>query len=185
MVEQMAGNGDLREFLVRQLGKLSAAGNAVAIDLQTRSPLPTRQIAQSAIHPAAEIDLALALDGGLIVGGWMHDPANLLADIEYLPESGNAVSLKPHFHKFAGKIAKREDAPQQDVTGFVAWLPSAKTSDRFYSRAFRCFFRPAQPHRWYQRHNPSKLLHSATEFCVQFHHSKHDRMCLSKYWLLP
>ncbi|MGC0055176.1 glycosyltransferase family 2 protein [Brucella pituitosa] len=120
------GNGDLREFLVRQLGKLSAAGTAVAIDLQTRSPLPVRQIAQSATHPAAEIDLALALDGGLIVGGWMHDPANLLADIEYLPESGSAVSLKPHFHKFTGKVAKREDTPQQDVTGFVAWLPSAK-----------------------------------------------------------
>ncbi|GAA5626610.1 hypothetical protein Brsp05_01886 [Brucella sp. NBRC 12953] len=119
-------NGALREFLVRQLGKINAAGTAVAIDLQTRSPLPVRQIAQSASQPAAEIDLALALDGGLIVGGWMHDPSAMLADIEYLPEGGSAQSLKPYFHKFAGKIAKREDAPQRDVTGFVAWLPSAK-----------------------------------------------------------
>src|SRR5690606_26683149 len=53
------GNGALREFLVRQLGKLSPAGAAVAIDLQTRAPLPVRQIAQSPSHPAAEIDLAL------------------------------------------------------------------------------------------------------------------------------
>jgi len=120
------GNGALREFLVRQLGKLSPAGTAVAIDLQTRTPLPVRQIAQSATHPAAEIDLALALDGGLIVGGWMHDPAAMLADIEYLPENSSALSLKPNFHKFPGKIAKREDAPQQDVTGFVAWLPSVQ-----------------------------------------------------------
>ncbi len=119
-------NGALREFLVRQLGKINAAGTAVAIDLQTCSPLPVRQIAQSASQPAAEIDLALALDGGLIVGGWMHDPSAMLADIEYLPEGGSAQSLKPYFHKFAGKIAKREDAPQRDVTGFVAWLPSAK-----------------------------------------------------------
>ena len=119
-------NGALREFLVRQLGKINAAGTAVAIDLQTRSPLPVRQIAQSASQPAAEIDLALALDGGLIVGGWMHDPSAMLADIEYLPEGGSAQSLKPYFHKFAGKTAKREDAPQRDVTGFVAWLPSAK-----------------------------------------------------------
>ncbi|MCD4510038.1 glycosyltransferase family 2 protein [Brucella pseudogrignonensis] len=120
-------NGALREFLVRQLGKINAAGTAVAIDLQTRSPLPVRQIAQSASQPAAEIDLALALDGGLIVGGWMHDPSAMLADIEYLPEGGSAQSLKPYFHKFAGKTAKREDAPQRDVTGFVAWLPSAKS----------------------------------------------------------
>jgi GT2 family glycosyltransferase len=119
-------NGALREFLVRQLGKINAAGTAVAIDLQTRSPLPVRQIAQSASQPAAVIDLALALDGGLIVGGWMHDPSAMLADIEYLPEGGSAQSLKPYFHKFAGKTAKREDAPQRDVTGFVAWLPSAK-----------------------------------------------------------
>lgn len=119
-------NGALREFLVRQLGKINAAGTAVAIDLQTRSPLPVRQIAQSASQPAAEIDLALALDGGLIVGGWMHDPSAMLADIEYLPEGGSAQSLKPYFHKFAGKTTKREDAPQRDVTGFVAWLPSAK-----------------------------------------------------------
>ncbi len=119
-------NVALREFLVRQLGKINAAGTAVAIDLQTRSPLPVRQIAQSASQPAAEIDLALALDGGLIVGGWMHDPSAMLANIEYLPEGGSAQSLQPYFHKFAGKTAKREDAPQRDVTGFVAWLPSAK-----------------------------------------------------------
>lgn len=119
-------NGALREFLVRQLSKLNSAGTAVAIDLQTRAPLPVRQIAQSATQPAAEIDLALALDGGLIVGGWMHDPSAMLADIEYLPENGSAVSLKPYFHKFAGKTAKREDTPERDVTGFVAWLPSAK-----------------------------------------------------------
>ncbi|MBV2143527.1 glycosyltransferase family 2 protein [Falsochrobactrum sp. TDYN1] len=120
------GNGELREFLVRELGRLGAPGAAVAIDLQTRAPLPVRQIAQSASHPAAEIDLALALDGGLIVGGWFQDPATLLTDLEYLPESGNAVSLKPHFHKFSGKVAKRDNNPQTDVTGFVAWLPSAK-----------------------------------------------------------
>ncbi|WP_247880534.1 glycosyltransferase family 2 protein [Ochrobactrum sp. Q0168] len=121
------GNADLREFLVNQLAKLGPSGPAVAIDLQSRSPLPVRQITQSASHnPAAEIDLALALDSGLIVGGWYHDPAAMLGDIEYLPANGSAISLKAHFHKFPGKIAKSEDAPQADVTGFVAWLPAAK-----------------------------------------------------------
>lgn len=129
------GNAELREFLVRHLGKLGPAGSAVAIDLQTRAPLPIRQIAQSPSHPAAEFDLALALDGGLIAGGWLHDPSAMLADLEYLPESGSAISLKPDFHKFPGKIAKRERgeagkaspaSSSSDVTGFVAWLPTAR-----------------------------------------------------------
>ncbi|MBC2885237.1 glycosyltransferase family 2 protein [Ochrobactrum sp. CM-21-5] len=118
-------NAELREFLVRQLGKLGPAGPAVAIDLQTRTPLPVRQIAQSPSHPAAEIDLALALDGGLIAGGWLHDSAAMLTDLEYLPENGSAMSLKAHFHKFAAKIASSEKTAAE-VTGFVAWLPEAQ-----------------------------------------------------------
>ncbi|MGU3398800.1 glycosyltransferase family 2 protein [Brucellaceae bacterium D45D] len=120
------GNSDLREFLVGELARLGAPGHAVAIGLQSRTPLPVRQIAQSPTQPAAEIDLAIALNGGLIVGGWLNDPATLLEDIEYLPANGGALSIKGNFHKFPGKIAKRKDTPQSDVTGFVAWLPSVK-----------------------------------------------------------
>lgn len=120
------GHADLREFLVRELARLGAAGHAVAIGLQSRTPLPSRQIKQTPTQPAAEIDLAIALDGGLIVGGWLHDPSSLIQDIEYLPANGSALSLKGQFHKFPGKIAKRKDMPQGDVTGFVAWLPSVR-----------------------------------------------------------
>lgn len=120
------GDVELREFLVRQLALVAGAGVATAIDLQTRAPLPVRQIAKSATYPAAEIDLALALDGGLLVGGWTHDPAAMLFKIEYLAENGSALPLQPNFYKFPGKTEVREGGFGADVTGFVAWLPHAK-----------------------------------------------------------
>ncbi len=120
------GDVELREFLVRQLAQVPGAGVATAIDMQMRIPLATRQIAKSPTHPAAEIDLALALDGGLLVGGWSHDPAAMLAKIEYLSENGTALPLQPNFYKFPGKTGEREDGLGADVTGFAAWLPQGK-----------------------------------------------------------
>lgn len=121
------GDMELREFLVRQLAQIPGAGVATAIDMQMRTPLAARQIAKSATHPAAEIDLALALDGGLLVGGWSHDPAAMLPKIEYLSEDGSALPLEPNFYKFPGKTGEREDGLGADVTGFAAWLPQSKS----------------------------------------------------------
>ncbi len=117
---------ELREFLVRQLAQIPGPGHATAIDLQMRAPLPVRQIAKSATQPAAEIDLALALDGGLLVGGWTHDNAARLSRIEYLSEDGSVLPLQPNFYKFPGKTGEREGGLGADVTGFVAWLPQPK-----------------------------------------------------------
>ncbi|NTS33467.1 glycosyltransferase [Phyllobacterium sp. BT25] len=119
---------ELREFLVRQLAQIPAAGIATAIDMQMRMPLTAKQIAKSQTHPAAEIDLALALNGGLLVGGWTHDPSSMLAGIEYLTEEGRILPLKPNFYKFAGKTEAREDGLGADVTGFVAWVPQTSSA---------------------------------------------------------
>src|SRR5262249_31094033 len=103
------GDVELREFLGGQLAQGPVAGVSTAIDMQMRAPLPARQIARSATHPAGEIDLALALDGGLLVGGWTHDPSSLLAGIEHVTEDARILPLKPNFYKFAGKTDERED----------------------------------------------------------------------------
>nr|WP_271898981.1 glycosyltransferase family 2 protein [Phyllobacterium sp. IY22] len=117
---------ELREFLVRQLALIPGPGVAIAVDMQMRAPLPARQIAKSGTQPAAEIDLAIALDGGLLVGGWTHDPAAMLSRIEYISGDGSALPLQPNFYKFPGKTGERADGLGADVTGFVAWLPQAK-----------------------------------------------------------
>ncbi|MGN8021100.1 glycosyltransferase family 2 protein [Phyllobacterium sp. 22229] len=120
------GDMDLREFLIREMAQATGPGLATAIDMQTRAPLTVRQIAKSATHPAAEIDLALALQGGLLVGGWSHDPSAMLSGVEYLSGSSGALPLQPNFYKFPGKTGEREDGFGADVTGFVAWLPQSK-----------------------------------------------------------
>lgn len=116
-------DASLRAFLVRHTAKVPGAGIATAIDMQIRAPLPARQIGKSVTQPSGEIDLALALDGGLLVGGWTNDPSGMLAGIEYVTEDGTALPLKPNFYSFPGKTGKGEDGSRSDVTGFAAWLP--------------------------------------------------------------
>jgi GT2 family glycosyltransferase len=116
----------LRDFVVRQLAGMPEGGVARAIDLQIQAPLPARHIAKSAMSPAAEVDLALAQEGGLLAGGWTHDPASTLAGIDYLTEDGTAVPLDGNWYEFSGWARGAEDGSRTDVTGFVAWLPLAE-----------------------------------------------------------
>ncbi|MCZ4089244.1 glycosyltransferase family 2 protein [Sinorhizobium psoraleae] len=113
----------LREFVVRWLSGMPEGGAATAIDLQLQRPLPARQIGKSAMHPAAEVDLALALSGGLLSGGWFHDPASALAGIDYLKQDGTAVPLDGNWHAFPAWARGADEGARTDVTGFVAWLP--------------------------------------------------------------
>ncbi|WP_085035443.1 glycosyltransferase family 2 protein [Ensifer aridi] len=113
----------LREFVVRWLSGMPEGGTATAIDLQLRQPLPARQIGKSAMHPSAEVDLALALSGGLLAGGWLHDPTSILAGIDYLKEDGTAVPLDGNWYEFPAWARGADEGAKTDVTGFVAWLP--------------------------------------------------------------
>lgn len=120
---RIRGNMELREFIVRQLSQALEGGVATAVDLQLRTPLPARQIAKSATHPAAEIDLALVDNGGLIAGGWTHDPTSTLSGIDFLTEDGTAVPLDANWYEYPGWARGTGEDAKTDVTGFVAWLP--------------------------------------------------------------
>ncbi|APG93948.1 glycosyltransferase family 2 protein [Sinorhizobium americanum] len=117
------GAAPLREFVVRWLSGQPEGGAATAVDLQLRLPLPSRQIVKSGTHPAAEIDLALVLSGGLIAGGWYHDPTSTFAGIDYLKENGTALPLDGNWYTFPAWARGAEEGSRTDVTGFVAWLP--------------------------------------------------------------
>ncbi|MGE6784159.1 glycosyltransferase family 2 protein [Ensifer adhaerens] len=113
----------LREFVVRSLNELPESGTALAIDLQLRSALPARQAGKSPLHPGAEIDLALAMSEGLLVGGWTRDASGVLAGIDYLQEDGTALPLDGNWYEFPGWARGAEEGSKTDVTGFVGWLP--------------------------------------------------------------
>jgi len=113
----------LREFVIRWLSDVPEGGLPTAVDLQLRRPLPPRQIALSTMHPAAEIDLALSLSGGLIAGGWFHDPTSTLAGIDHLREDGTAIPLDGNWYPFPAWARGTDESSKAEVTGFVAWLP--------------------------------------------------------------
>lgn len=119
--EQRDSSG-LREFVVRQLPNLPG-GTAAAIDLQLRAPLPARQVARSQMHAAAEIDLALSLQDGLLAGGWTNDPTSSLAGIDYLKEDGTVLPLDGNWHQFPAWSREAKTNAKTEVTGFIAWLP--------------------------------------------------------------
>ncbi len=129
---------ELREMIVRQLAALPESGAATAIDLQVRAPLATSRIAKSSMHPSGEIDLALALDGGLLAGGWFHAPSSAFAGIDYVKEDGTAVPLDGNSYEFPAWAQGKDEKSKTDVTGFVAWVPLAESPARFCSRGFRC-----------------------------------------------
>ena len=85
--------------------------------------MPARQAGKSPLHPGAEIDLALALPDGLLVGGWTRDPSGVLSGIDYLQEDGTALPLDGNWYEFPGWARGAEEGSKTDVTGFVSWLP--------------------------------------------------------------
>ncbi len=114
---------ELREMVVRCLASLPEGSAATAIDLQVNAPLPATRIAKSSMHPSGEIDLALALDDGLLAGGWFHAPSSAFAGIDYVKEDGTAVPLDANSYKFPAWAEGKDEKSKTDVTGFVAWIP--------------------------------------------------------------
>ncbi|WP_431322885.1 glycosyltransferase family 2 protein [Rhizobium sp. YTU87027] len=117
---------ELREMIVRRLATLPESGAATAIDLQVRTPLATIRIAKSSMRPSAEVDLALALEGGLLAGGWFHAPSTLFSGIDYVKEDGTAVPLDGNSYEFPAWAQGKDEKSKTDVTGFVAWVPLAE-----------------------------------------------------------
>jgi GT2 family glycosyltransferase len=141
---------ELREVIIRSLATLPESGAATAIDLQVRAPLVANRIAKSSMHPSGEVDLALALDGGLLAGGWFHAPTSAFAGIDYVKEDGTAVPLDANSYKFPAWAQGKDDKSKTDVTGFIAFIPLAQSpgpllQPRFQMRLASGAVRPLIP----------------------------------------
>jgi GT2 family glycosyltransferase len=141
---------ELREMIVRQLASLPEGGAATAIDLQVRAPLTASRVAKSSMHPSGEIDLALALNDGLLAGGWFHAPSSAFAGIDYVKEDGTAVPLDGNSYKFPAWAQGKDEKSKTDVTGFVAWIPFSESTGpllqpRFQMRLTSGAVRPLIP----------------------------------------
>ena len=129
-------DGALTEFLVRTLSAKSEEARLAVIDMQARAALPPKASELAAFQPGAEVDLALSLDSGLLVGGWFRDPQELIAGIDHVTADG-ARSLDTVWHLFPGRVGAAEGKGRDDATGFIAFLPHDKPAGPILQPRFR------------------------------------------------
>ncbi|MFI5410412.1 glycosyltransferase [Kaistia sp. UC242_56] len=129
-------DGALTEFLVRTLSVKSEEARLAVIDMQARAALPPKSVELAAFQPGAEVDLALSLDGGLLVGGWFRDPQDLIAGIDHVTAEATR-SLDTVWHLFPGRVGTAEGSGRDDATGFIAYLPHDKPAGPILQPRFR------------------------------------------------
>jgi GT2 family glycosyltransferase len=129
-------DGALTEFLVRTLSAKSDEARLAVIDMQARAAIPAKAVELAAFQPGAEVDLALSLDEGLLVGGWFRDPQGLIAGMDHVA-AGEARSLDSVWHLFPGRVGNAEGTVRDDATGFIAYLPHDKPAGPILQPRFR------------------------------------------------
>jgi len=117
-----AGNSrklpEARDYLVSELGARSLSARAAVVDLQISEPLPAKRhgILGDA-SPFCAVETALAGAGGVLVGGWLRDPAGTYAGIDVLDPSGNPLPLDLRF--FDGVLPETQGGYR--IKRFVAY----------------------------------------------------------------
>lgn len=129
-------DGALTEFLVRTLSAKSEEARLAVIDMQARAAMPPKAVELAAFQPGAEVDLALSLDGGLLVGGWYRDPQDLIAGIDHVAAEATR-SLDAVWHRFPGRVGGTEGSTRDEATGFIAFLPHGKPAGPILQPRFR------------------------------------------------
>ncbi|BCP53276.1 glycosyl transferase family 2 [Kaistia sp. 32K] len=126
----------LTEFLVRTLSVRSEEARLAVIDMQARAAVPAKATELAAFQPGAEVDLALSLDGGLLVGGWFRDPQGLIAGVDHVA-AGATRPIEADWHLFPGRVGSAEGTTRDDATGFIAYLPHDKPAGPILQPRFR------------------------------------------------
>ncbi|WP_341991612.1 glycosyltransferase [Azorhizobium sp. AG788] len=113
----------LREYAVALAAQGAPAAHAAAVELQLHCPLQPRALNGGPHLPSAELDLALATTAGMLVGGWVRDPLNMIAGLDLL-DGDAAVALSPTRHDFSGVVGQGDEAVS--VSGFAALAGTAR-----------------------------------------------------------
>lgn len=104
----------LREFVARALAASSASGRAASLEFQMKSPLRPRRLSGGNGTPSFAVELALAEASGLLVAGWMRDPAGSIDKLEAEDEAGTRHAVA--WHRFQLPPAAGNPVPP---TGFI------------------------------------------------------------------
>lgn len=109
----------LREHLLMEIAEHSAAGQALAIEVQLRSPLRPRRAPASATAPSAEIVCALSTSAGTLVTGWYRDPVDLFAGIDSIGPAEQIQDITTSLHRFPVDVAGPTKESKIQAMGFA------------------------------------------------------------------
>lgn len=98
---------EMRDYLITRLSERSQAARAAVRDLQLAEPMPARRygtLGETAAFCAVET--AIAVDSGVLVGGWMRDPGKSIEGLDVLAGEAGPVPLK--LHAFDGVLPETQ-----------------------------------------------------------------------------
>lgn len=116
-----ASRDGLRNWVVEQLAGLSGQGRLLAIEMQRRVPLAVQHVRRDDDLPAAELDLAVCNQAGLLIGGWVRDPDELLEEVLLHRAGGEPVAMLPRLQRFPVRLPTGEEGETRAATGFAAF----------------------------------------------------------------
>jgi GT2 family glycosyltransferase len=127
----------LREHLLVEIAERSAAGRAVALEAQLRSPLQPKRVSSSHTTPSAEIVSALSTPAGTLVTGWYRDPVDLFAGIEAEGRADGTRDLTAELRRFPVEVAGPTEGSRLSATGFTVLSPNTAGSAPILQPRFR------------------------------------------------
>jgi GT2 family glycosyltransferase len=116
-----ASRDGLRNWVVEQLAGLSEQGRLLAIEMQRRVPLAVQHVRRSDDLPAAELDLAVCSRAGLLIGGWLRDPDDLLEEVLLHRGNGEPIAMLSRLQRFPVRLPTGADGETRPATGFAGF----------------------------------------------------------------
>ncbi|UZF90748.1 glycosyltransferase [Bosea sp. NBC_00550] len=116
-----ASRDGLRNWVVEQLAGLSEQGRLLAVEMQRRVPLAVQHVRRNDDLPAAELDLAVCNGAGLLIGGWLRDPDDLLEEVLLHRGAGEPIAMLSRLQRFPVRLPTGAEGETRAATGFAAF----------------------------------------------------------------
>ena len=116
-----ASRDGLRNWVVEQLAGLSEQGRLLAVEMQRRVPLAVQHVRRNDDLPAAELDLAVCNRAGLLIGGWLRDPDDLLEEVLLHRGTGEPIAMLSRLQRFPVRLPTGADGETRAAAGFAAF----------------------------------------------------------------
>ncbi|MEZ2408685.1 glycosyltransferase [Bosea sp. RCC_152_1] len=118
-----ASRDGLRNWVIEQLAGLSEQGRLLAVEMQRRAPLAVQHVRRNDDLPAAELDLAVCNRAGLLIGGYLRDPDDLLEEVLLHRGTGEPIAMLSRLQRFPVRLPSGAEGETRAAIGFAAFAP--------------------------------------------------------------